>query len=756
MADLKEKLKEAAEGGVVDAVKNGASSMLGWLWWLIPAAGIFTYFFRDAEWMPKGLIDTLREWMGKLALLLEKTFPSLKPFLDKIFGDAAEKAAEAMSSETVRREITKDNKFSQAMADALMPDDAAKKELTRIFRENGGSIASGAAGFTPKVLAGMLTDPEGQKIITRMLPVAAAERKNPPKDSEGKVISGGADLIKNAIKGLLNDSEQFQRVASNPAAMGLLYQGAATISGVAFGEGALQQFVSAAKLTPEAQRLLFAGFIDNPQQALQNIFTNKNIPDAALVGLARNIDVSKSDESLKADITKFTALAADPAKLKETRQAVQDLGAERIAAFKQDPIRALVTESTRPTNPITGTQLAALAQVGGDQNNLLINAIKDPAMAGEVIGFVKAMEENNPGSFTALATKLANPAILTEAGQARFAAYVKSSPQKDRILDFMDKLPTSVLETGAAAKLREAVNTKTLQQLTAYADTLDSLGDTRAQNALKGALKNNNLAAALPLLMDDALRAKLITRNDQGESTVNAALANLIKVSIEPVRPRTSPTENQKAFNFLTAGGNKNLNAMLTLIDTIDKNTGNDKDAKAEQAADAANAKAMNFMIQLATGKKPAADSATIQAISTLFRKKENVDAFQKFLNNLDLNTLPPQQRAFVKVLKDNWYIDRNRNGQFDAANVLLSLDSGLAAFLAHRASAGVILEQATGRLGSFGDWMNVPVSFLTDPSLKAIREAAAKLEVTPDQPSSLPNRASLPRVEGQAPPARK
>ncbi|MCE3005667.1 MAG: hypothetical protein LW853_02405, partial [Rickettsiales bacterium] len=126
MADLEQKLKEAAEGSVVDVVKNSATSMLGWLWWLIPAAGIFTYFFRDAEWMPKGLIDTLREWMGKLALLLEKTFPSLKPFLDKIFGDAAEKAAAAMSAESVRREITKDNKFSQAMANALMPDDAAK------------------------------------------------------------------------------------------------------------------------------------------------------------------------------------------------------------------------------------------------------------------------------------------------------------------------------------------------------------------------------------------------------------------------------------------------------------------------------------------------------------------------------------------------------------------------------------------------------------------------------------------------------
>jgi len=742
MADLKDRLKEAAEGGVVDAVKNGASSMLGWLWWLIPAAGIFTYFFRDAEWMPNGLMDTLREWMGKLALWLEKTFPSLKPFLDKIFGDAAEKAAAAMSAESVRREITKDNKFSQAMANALMPDDAAKTELTRIFRENGGSIASGAAGFTPKVLAGMLTDPEGQRIIKRMLPVAAAERKNPPKDSAGNVIPGGADLIKNAIKGLLNDSVQFQTVASNPAAMGLLYQGAATISGVAFGEGALQQFVSAAKLTPEAQRLLFAGFIDNPQQALQNIFTNKNIPDAALVGLARNIDVSKSDESLRADITKFSALADDPTKLKETRQAVQDLGAERIAAFKQDPIRALVTEATRPTNPITGTQLAGLAKVGGDQNNLLINAIKDPTKAGEVIGFVKKMENQRPGSFTNFMGIVQSADLNTPQGQARIINYInQSDPEEGQIIkNFLQQstLLTNDVKTNLSklfSQPREAI----AAQVKLVADSKLTQADIDALQAAAHKLQaNGNAQPILSLLMQDDFRSRLVTGADD---TID------VDRPIQQIRTVIAAHNSSKAID---------LAAIYNLAVQIDKNTGNDKDAKAEQAADAANAKAMNFMIQLATGKKPAADSATIQAISTLFSKKENVDAFQKFLNNLDLNTLPPQQRAFVKVLKDNWYIDRNNNGQFDAASLLpTSSDSGLAAFLANRATAGVILEQATGRLGSLGDWMIVPFNFLTDPSLKAIREAAAKLEVTPAQPSSLPNRASLPRVEGNTPPAR-
>ncbi|MFO0110723.1 MAG: hypothetical protein ACK52W_09390, partial [Alphaproteobacteria bacterium] len=413
MVDLKDRLKEAAEGGVVDAVKNGASSMLGWLWWLIPAAGIFTYFFRDAEWMPKGLMDTLREWMGKLALWLEKTFPSLKPFLDKIFGDAAEKAAAAMSAESVRREITKDNKFSQAMANALMPDDAAKTELTRIFRENGGSIASGAAGFTPKVLAGMLTDPEGQKIITRMLPVAAAERKNPPKDSEGKVISGGADLIKNAIKGLLNDPAQFQRVAnSNPAAMGLLYQGAATISGVAFkGDGtkALETFFNQPNMNVEAQRTLMLAMAENPVQALSDLASAKLKPGG---------------QAMDPTAIQNLAAAIDPASVAtESRQALQQIsqnGAQIITNMRQlpEPTRQAIAAggeqakigvisylASPQATPETVASIAKTASADQLPNGPMRQLLSNEAGAQSVIALGRGLGSQ---VFTPLATSLAS------------------------------------------------------------------------------------------------------------------------------------------------------------------------------------------------------------------------------------------------------------------------------------------------------------------------------------------------------------
>ncbi|MFO0457461.1 MAG: hypothetical protein ACK5ZH_07855, partial [Alphaproteobacteria bacterium] len=560
----------------------------------------------------------------------------------------------------------------------------------------------------------------------------------------------------------------FQTVASNPAAMGLLYQGAATISGVAFGEGALQQFVSAAKLTPEAQRQFFLSVMEDPTKAFTSLFNDKTVPNPAITGLALSIDASKvTDSALRTKIQEFQTLAADPQKLEGTRRVVQEVGREVAEAFGRDPIGTLVAQSNKDS-PITGEKLAALAVAGGDAKNPLIKALQDKTTADQVITLVKTMEAQRTGSFTQLATLLTDPAIKTAAGQARFGVYIKESGQQETIFKFMEQLPASFIAPGEVAKLRQKIDTTTAPQLTAYANALDSFsGDKKAEAAFKevaGKLQNNNLPAALPLLMDDALRARLITTNTQGESEVNATLANLIKVSIDPASGRIPETRTKQAVDFLTAGGNKNLTAMLTLIDTIDKNTGSEdpKQQAKERRADATNTKAMNFLLQLAIGNKPAADKETIQAISALFSKQENVEAFGNFLETIDVSTLSPQQQAFLNVLKTEWYKDTNRDGKFDPKQATLagfglgfSGDGGLAAYLANPELAARIFNST-----KFWDVAKRAVTgLLVNPAgdisrdwamyneLKPIREAAAKLEVTPAEAISPPTRTDTPLV---------
>jgi hypothetical protein len=195
-----------------------------------------------------------------------------------------------------------------------------------------------------------------------------------------------------------------------------------------------------------------------------------------------------------------------------------------------------------------------------------------------------------------------------------------------------------------------------------------------------------------------------------------------------------------------------------------DKNTGSEdpKQQAKERRADATNTKAMNFLLQLAIGNKPAADKETIQAISALFSKQENVEAFGNFLETIDVSTLSPQQQAFLNVLKTEWYKDTNRDGKFDPKQATLagfglgfSGDGGLAAYLANPELAARIFNST-----KFWDVAKRAVTgLLVNPAgdisrdwamyneLKPIREAAAKLEVTPAEAISPPTRTDTPLV---------
>jgi hypothetical protein len=769
MPDLKDKLKSAAEEGVVDGAKGLASRLLS-LWWLAPIAGIFVYFFRDAEWMPKGLVDFIqsiidffKEWIAKIPGV-EKI-----PFLGEWVGKAAHNQLDNMTPEKLKERLSE--RFPPEVATTVANDKGAFDS----FRSRNKNLNPLALDSKEGITA-LLLDADGRKVVGNMLTGFEAARK-----SGGSLASGGAATadqkkaqatLQAILKDVLKDADTFGKIWNNPDAKALMLRGASMASGVGFrGDGAavLDKFLTDSKLDTDTQRTLFVGFMENPQKALNDIFTNKTIPTAALRALGQGIDASQSDEKLRAGIVKFQTLAANEQSFERARTVSRKLTPEETAALTNPDtrVKTLAALVTRQTDPFTGEEIAELMAASTDTSPIA-KLLSNPTRAKNVISFIKAVGAED---FTTLAGSLAGAAAgsgqkaspfldifkdqnRTQAliafhntiGKDNFnqlASHIPQIPQSGvQIVELIERLtPPQQQSTIAFFKTlpdgdKLVENLETLRNLPppqrAAAASIAAGLSPEATRSILAALPSKNQPIAFEhvvgLLMNDEIRGSL-----QGKEE---ALSTLLTSRVpQDMRPFVTP---------------ENLSVILKLADSIDNNTGGAKGSSVEHDADTRNARVIGLLVNLAQGKT-ALDGKNIDQVANdlaaVMKDQKHVEAFREFLNNFDSSALPEPKKKFFSTLKANWWNDVNRDSAFDArvkvSNLSLSMpgfqepaygDGGIAAFLANPEAAKILLEYVKGeRITLFPSlrearslgMAEIEISGLSiHPDLKALKDA--------------------------------
>jgi len=153
-----------------------------------------------------------------------------------------------------------------------------------------------------------------------------------------------------------------------------------------------------------------------------------------------------------------------------------------------------------------------------------------------------------------------------------------------------------------------------------------------------------------------------------------------------------------------TSGNYGNLNATFTLIENLDRVTGGT--GGAEAAADNMNADVMSVVMAMAAGQHLEVDTDVgmfgsrgdyrvkvpgtnrwIKAndMADLFAKPEVAAAFAQFFETASSVTGSPLQNVMA-AMNENFWVDRNSNGQVDG-------NEGLASVLADKASIGQVLQ---------------------------------------------------------------
>jgi hypothetical protein len=703
----------------------GILSMLLWSIPLLLGGAWLVDRFKDD--LPKGLVDFVQSIMGFFKDMIAK-IPGIEkiPFLGEWIGKAARERVLGMTPGNLNEELAKT--FPREVAQAV----ATNKSVFDAFLKSNPSI--NPLALTSKVgITALLLDENGRKVVGHMLTGFEAARK-----PGGSLASGGNATedqkkaqanLQSTLKDVLKDSQAFGQIWSNPDAKALLLRGASMASSVGFrGDGAraLETFFNQPNMNVEAQRTLMLAMAENPVQALSDLASTQLKPGGQAM-----------------DPTAIQNLAAviDPASVAtESRQALQLIsqnGAQIITNIRQlpEPTRLAIAAggaqakigvisylASPHATPEIVASIANTASADQLPNGPMRQLLSNEAGAQSVIALGRGLGSQ---VFTPLATSLASGKFEVAGITAqnypvlkKFAAEVVALSENGKPLAEWNNPQNAGHAALSTLRLVKDSDFKTFDAVAKVYAGMNESG--RAAIARLQQANTQGQQAVVAALFDDNTRAALMTPGNR------AALGTLIS---------TLPATGGSPLARITpqsGSGDQNLTAMLTLIDTIDKNTGSDRNAAEERRADATNAKAMNFLLQFAIGNKPAADKETIQAVSALFSKQENVEAFGNFLKTIDVRNLTQPQQAFVQVLKDNWYIDSNNNGTFDAAEsslFLTSHDSGLAAYLANPNAAGIILKNATGKSGGILEWMSIPLgSFVSDPSLKAIREAAAKL----------------------------
>ncbi|MBN8543903.1 MAG: hypothetical protein J0M34_06525 [Alphaproteobacteria bacterium] len=540
--------------------------------------------------------------------------------------------------------------------------------------------------------------------------------------------------VLNAVRGLLNNSTLFAGVRAE--GLEVMYQYAEALGNVTLSTEAKAALNG---LGAEQRRQLFAAFIpaesaEGQTQMRETVArlisdsSDTRIPDATLFTIIRGVTVTSNAEAqslIQRMTTPPVGSSVEPAAhFAQIRAQMQALGVDTVIAFANNPVQALVANANN-TN-LNGPRLSALASLAptegpgaltGDMRSLLstpegAQSVIDLAKTLEVAGagtferFVNALGAFNltEGQLSALQTPNEERAAALDAVMAQYPELLAIYGANKAAIDaFINAQPADSSIRRRAAPLQSL----SAETATASAGILRQVNEgTRGNEALRASI-NSAFQQAIGSESDFTPLMGLLFQDDpnnnaralvSGEN--NAILENLARLAGQQVTHSLSTPEGygeQTVRAFLTGNGVEqasaadgrfaalaghpdrigtyNLEALVTLIDSIDRATGRevttgDEAAKnaAEVDADARNLRLVNFFLQVSTGQEVEMSQTEREQlyddIQRRLQSTEVVAAIRTFFNTVDVDNMTPAQQRLMDYIKDNWWIDRSPEGE--------------------------------------------------------------------------------------------
>ena len=561
------------------------------------------------------------------------------------------------------------------------------------------------------------------------------------------------------LRAVIADPAGFATIMQNPQNRALIYR-AAPLAAAAAGirvtdpQAFTQGLTSALTQLPPPQQAAFFTALANPAQAgaaMQSLYFDRRVPPPALFAMVQSIDASSVQPPARDTLSMLqgrpagTPVPTEPAALQtaltnftQRRDAVQQMGAptmdalRRAGATPQDQIRTIAEAVTRRNNPITAEHLTTLVGMvpppatGAAPEHPAIAMLRNRDAAKNLVRFIQ-VPSVGANNFTHLATTLlAGGGAATAGGastllrdifgdRARTDALINlhntlGAEKFNEIVPLMVQQPLPILQiaeilggldpvqkTAALTFVRtlpngaglvsglEQLMTLSPEQQQALAGIMNGMAPQLQERLLpqlqvlfaeRGQIDTERL---LTLLMDDDLRQALAQKTTE--------LATLLQGRVP-----------QNAQPLVTQ---RNLDAIFKLIHTIDRTTGDNTNQQTEQAADRRNTEVIRTLVGIATGERPAGDLHTLgREIAVVMNGQERVVAFREFLQSFDTTSLDARQKGVFNAIKENWWTDVDRNGQFQPRQNGRGTmqdqsygDGGLAAFLANPEAARILLE---------------------------------------------------------------